>query len=351
VIKRSKKAGLPPGTLVHIGEEKTGEIKIAVMDYNETEFQEKEMTSIEECFLFWDRPTVTWLNIDGIHQVDLIQKLGDCYGFHPLMLEDILNSDQRPKVEDYGDYLYIILKMLHFDDASRTVVTEQVSIILGRNFVISFQEGKKGDVFNPIRDRLRSNKGLLRKMGTDYLVYSLMDAIVDNYFVVLEKLGEKIESLEEELTRKPVPATLNLLHKLKREMILLRKSVWPLREVINLMERHSSTLITDSTALYFRDVYDHTIQVIDAVETFRDMLSGMLDIYLSSSSNRLNEVMKVLTIIATLFMPLTFIVGLYGMNFRHMPELEWPWGYPMVLALMIGIVVFMLAYFKRKKWL
>lgn len=351
MIKRSKKAGLPPGTLVHIGEEKTGEIKIAVMDYNETELQEKEMTSIEECFLFRDRPTVTWINIDGIHQVDLIQKLGDCYGFHPLMLEDILNSDQRPKVEDYGDYLYIILKMLHFDDESRTVVTEQVSLILGRNFVISFQEGKKGDVFNPIRDRLRNNKGLLRKMGTDYLVYSLMDAIVDNYFVVLEKLGEKIESLEEELTRKPVPATLNSLHKLKREMILLRKSVWPLREVITLMERHASSLITASTALYFRDVYDHTIQVIDAVETFRDMLSGMLDIYLSSSSNRLNEVMKVLTIIATLFMPLTFIVGLYGMNFRHMPELEWPWGYPMVLALMIGIVVFMLAYFKRKRWL
>lgn len=241
--------------------------------------------------------------------------------------------------------------MLHFSDTSKSVVTEQVSIILGRNYVISFQEGKKGDVFNPIRERLRNNKGLIRKMGTDYLVYSLMDTVVDNYFVVLEKLGEKIESMEEELVLKPAPATLNALNKQKREMILMRKSVWPLREVITSMERHASSLITDSTTLYFRDVYDHTIQVIDAVETFRDMLSGMLDIYLSSVSNRMNEVMKVLTIIATLFMPLTFIVGLYGMNFKHMPELEWPWGYPMVLVFMIVIVVFMLAYFRRKKWL
>ena len=321
------------------------------MDYSETELQEKEMTSIEECFIFRDRPTTTWINIDGIHQVDLIEKLGDCFRFHPLMLEDILNSDQRPKVEDFGDYLYIVLKMLHFDDASRSVVTEQVSIILGRNYVISFQEGKQGDVFDPIRERLRNNKGLLRKMGTDYLVYSLMDAVVDNYFVVLEKLGDKIELLEDDLTLRPSPAALNSLHKLKREMILLRKSVWPLRDVITLMERHTSLLITDSTTVYFRDVYDHTIQVIDAVETFRDMLSGMLDIYLSSASNRLNEVMKVLTIIATVFMPLTFIVGLYGMNFKHMPELEWQLGYPMVVVVMIIIVVFMLIYFRRKRWL
>ena len=321
------------------------------MDYSETELQEKEMTSIEECFIFRDRPTTTWINIDGIHQVDLIQKLGDCFRFHPLMLEDILNSDQRPKVEDFGDYLYIVLKMLHFDDASRSVVTEQVSIILGRNYVISFQEGKQGDVFDPIRERLRNNKGLLRKMGTDYLVYSLMDAVVDNYFVVLEKLGDKIELLEDDLALRPSPAAVNSLHKLKLEMILLRKSVWPLRDVITLMERHTSLLITDSTTVYFRDVYDHTIQVIDAVETFRDMLSGMLDIYLSSASNRLNEVMKVLTIIATVFMPLTFIVGLYGMNFRYMPELEWHLGYPMVLVVMIVIVVFMLIYFRRKRWL
>jgi magnesium transporter len=349
IKKRSKKAGLPPGSLVHIGEKKVEEVKITIIDYDETHFQEKEAKSIEECFTFKEKPTVTWINVEGIHQVEILEKLGECYGFHPLILEDILNTDQRPKTEDFGDYLYIVLKMLYPNNSE--VVTEQISLILGLNFVISFQEGIKGDVFDPVRDRIRTDKGKIRQLGADYLAYSLIDSIVDHYFIILEKLGEKIESLEEKLVISPTPETLQTIHNLKREMIFLRKSVWPLREVISGLERGESFLIKESTRIYLRDVYDHTIQVIDNVETFRDMLSGMLDIYLSSVSNRLNAVMKVLTIIATIFMPLTFLAGLYGMNFKYMPELSWPWGYPLALFIMLAIALSMLVYFKKKKWL
>jgi magnesium transporter len=253
-------------------------------------------------------------------------------------------------MEDYGDYLYVVVKMLHDKGKTGQVEAEQVSLIIGPNFVFSFQEGE-GDVFEPIRERIRNGKGRLRKMGADYLAYSLLDAIVDYYFVILEKLGERVEFLEEELVTNPKTQTLQEIHHLKREMIFLRKAVWPLREVIGALERGESPLIQKGTSLYLRDVYDHTIQAIDTVETFRDMVSGMLDIYLSSVSNRLNAVMKVLTIIATVFMPLTFLAGVYGMNFKYMPELEWRWGYPLVWAVMIGIGGVMLIYFKRKKWL
>ena len=351
IKKRSKKAGLPPGSLVHIGEKKAEEVKITIIDYDETHFQEKVIKTIEECIPFKDKPTVTWINVDGIHQVELLEKLGQCYGLHPLTLEDILNTDQRPKIEDFGDYVFIVLKMLYYRDKTDEIVTEQMSLILGSNFVISFQEGIEGDLFDPIRERIRSEKGRIRKMGADYLAYSLLDSIVDYYFVILEKLGERIESLEEKLVANPNPETLQIIHNLKREMIFLRKSVWPLREVISGLERGESSLIKESTRIYLRDVYDHTIQVIDTIETFRDMLSGMLDIYLSSVSNRLNAVMKVLTIIATIFMPLTFLAGIYGMNFKFMPELEWRFGYPLILLIMMAIGVFMLFYFKKKKWL
>ena len=350
IKKRSEKAGLPPGTLVHIGEKKAEIPKITIMDYGEAHFQEKEVKTIEECFLFKETPTVTWINIDGLHQVEILEKLGECYGFHPLVLEDILNTDQRPKIEDYGEYLYIVLKMLDQSNQSNEILTEQISIILGQSFVISFQE-KEGDVFDPIRERIRSGKGRIRKMGADYLAYALLDSIVDNYFIVMEKLGERIEFLEEELVKRPIPETLQTIHHLKREMIFFRKAVWPLREVIGSLERGELGLVKETTRIYLRDVYDHTIQVIDTIETFRDMVSGMLDIYLSSVSNRLNAVMKVLTIIATIFMPLTFIAGIYGMNFKHMPELEWRWGYPTVWIAVILIGVSMLIYFKKKGWL
>ena len=351
IKKRSKKAGLPPGTPIHIGEKKSERTRVTLFDYDEQQVQEKEIDSVDECLLFKGRPTTTWINVSGLHQVETLEQLNGCFGLHPLVLEDILNTDQRPKMEDFGEYVYIVLRMLTLDkEKKKAIVSDQISIILGATFVLTFQE-KEEDFFEPIRDRIRNGKGRLRKMGPDYLVHALLDAVVDHYFVVMESLGEWIEDLEEELVTRPTPATLQVLHHLKREMIFLRKSVWPLREVIAALERGESPLIKKTTLVYLRDVYDHTIQVIDTVETYRDMLSGMLDIYLSSISNRMNEIMKVLTIIATIFIPLTFVVGLYGMNFKYMPELEWPWGYPLVLILMLGVTVFMLYYFRRKKWI
>ena len=350
-IKRSsKKVGLPPGALVHVGVEREEKVRITIIDYDKAQFQEKEAETVEECFPFKDKPTVTWINVDGIHEPEIVKKLGDCFGMHPLVLEDILNTDQRPKMEDFGNYIYIVLKMLYYDEKSNEMIIEQISLVLGSNFVISFQE-KRGDVFNPIRERIRNDKGRVRKMGADYLAYALTDAIVDNYFTILEKIGENVEFLEEELVAKPKPETLQAIHNLKRDLIFLRKSVWPLREVISGLERGESSLIDASTKIYLRDVYDHTIQVIDTVETLRDMVSGMLDIYLSSISNKMNEVMKVLTIIATIFIPLTFIAGIYGMNFAFMPELGLPWSYPLILLVMVGVGILMLIYFRRKRWI
>jgi len=350
IKKRSEKAGLPPGTLVHIGEKKTEIPRITIIDYDETHFQEREAKSIEECFLFKEKPTLTWINVDGLHQVEVMERLGECYGLHPLVMEDILNTDQRTKMEDYGDYMYIVLKALEFGSKSNEVEAEQISLILGSNFVFSFQE-REGDTFNPIRERIRNGKGHIRKMGTDYLAYALLDSIVDNYFIILEKIGEKIEFLEEKLVSTPSPETLQMIQHLKREMIFLRKAIWPLREVISSLERRESSLIKESTRVYLRDVYDHAIQVMDTIETYRDMVSSMLDIYLSSVSNRLNSVMKVLTIIATIFMPLSFLAGVYGMNFKFMPELEWRWSYPLIWLIMVGIGIFMLTYFKKRRWL
>ena len=345
------KAGLPPGTLVHIGEERAEASKISVIDYSDTHFHEEELKTVEECFRYKETPFMTWINIDGIHQKDILEKLSSYFGFHPLVMEDIMNTDQRPKTEDYGAYLYIVLKMFNYSDEQDKIPTEQVSLIVTPRVVISFQEGLEGDVFNPLRERLRNDKGRIRKMGADYLAYSLIDAVVDSYFMILEKLGEKVESLEEELISDPDIDTLHEIHYLKRELIFLRKAVWPLRELINMLLRGESSLMHESMKIYLRDVYDHTIQVIDTIETLRDMVTGMLDIYLSSVSNRLNAVMKVLTIIATIFIPMTFIVGVYGMNFRYMPELEWRFGYPLVWIVMLVISATMLIFFKKRNWL
>ncbi len=349
IRKREKKIGLPPGTPVYVGEMKEEEVKISIIDYDETHFQEREGKTIEECFPFKDTPTVTWINIDGIHDVDIIEKIGKHFELHPLIMEDIMNTEQRPKMEDFGNYLYVVLKMLYYDDEENETKVEQVSMILGDNFVISFQE-REGDIFDSVRERLRNGKGRIRKMQADYLAYSLLDTIVDNYFTILEKLGDRIEELEERMVIDPKSETLHEIHRLKREMVFLRKSVWPLRELINGMERGESPLIHKATRIYLRDVYDHTIQVIDTVETYRDMLSGMHDTYLSSISNRMNEIMKVLTIIATIFIPLTFIAGVYGMNFEFMPELKWRWAYFIVWGVIIVIAIYMITYFKRRKW-
>jgi magnesium transporter len=266
------------------------------------------------------------------------------------VVEDILNTDQRPKMEDYGEYLYIVLRAFACNGDSCGMQTEQVSLVLGSNYVLSFHESD-GAFFSRLRERIRDGKGRARKSGADYLAYAILDTIVDNYFVVLEKVGERIEGIEEELVVHPAASTLRSIHRLKSDLINLRRSVWPLREVLSGLQREDTTLVLSATRLYLRDVYDHTIHMIDTLETFRDMISGMIDIYLSGVSNRLNEVMKVLTMIATIFIPLTFIAGVYGMNFQFMPELGWRWGYPSVLALMAAISIFMLVFFKRKKWL
>jgi magnesium transporter len=312
--------------------------------------EEKEVKEIDDAFLFKDDKRITWINIEGLQKISIIEKIGNHFNLHPLVLEDIANTTQRPKMEDYTDYLFVVLNMLQYSEEDKEIKREQVSLILGSNWVISFQE-TEGDVFDTIRERLRSDKGRIRKMGADYLVYVLMDTIVDNYFAVLEKIGEKIEEIEDEIVTNPSPVTLQTMHDLKRQMIMLRKSIWPLREVINRLERWESKLINESTDIFLRDLYDHTIQVVDAVETFRDMLSGMMDIYMSSVSNRMNEVMKVLTIIATIFLPLTLVAGIYGMNFRIMPELQWEMGYPFALLIMLAVGIIMLIYFKRKNWL
>ncbi|MCJ7716297.1 MAG: magnesium/cobalt transporter CorA, partial [Anaerolineales bacterium] len=269
---------------------------------------------------------------------------------HPLVLEDILNANQRPKLVDYDDYLFLELNMLTWNETSSQVEAEQISLLLGEKYLVTFQDLEK-DVFDPVRKRIREGKGRLIRSGADYLAYSLIDAVVDNYFFVLENLGEQIEVLEEELVTDPDPGTLHAIHDLKRELIFLRKSVWPLREVISALERGESQLFQETSLIYLRDVYDHVIQIIDTIETFREMASGMLDIYLSSVSNRMNEVMKVLTMIATIFIPLSFIVGLYGMNFQYMPELSWKWGYFMVWGVILTVVIGMVTYFRRKKWL
>ena len=330
--------------------------KFTIIEYDENHFMEMETNELNDCLVFKDRPYVTWINVDSPRQMYSLEKLGACYGFHPLVLEDIL-TDQRPKIEDYDDYIFIVLKMLYYEEGENgeeigdfNIDMDQVSIIFGNNFIISFKE-KDVDIFRPLRERLRTAKGRIRKQGADYLAYSMIDSIVDNYFVIMEKLGDRFEELEDSVVSNPEPGILPAIYNLKRDMLFLRKSVYPLREAISRMQRTDSPLISETTRIYLRDVYDHTIQVIENIETFRDMSASLLETYLSSLSNKLNEVIKLLTIISTIFIPLTFLSGVYGMNFTHMPELEHPYGYPAVLMLMLLVVVVMLAYFYRKKWI
>jgi len=350
IRKRSEKAGLSPGTAVFVGEKKVDKVTIEIMDYDETQITEKEAATIEECFPFKDQPTVTWININGLHEVDIIDKLGQNFGLHPLLIEDILNTEQRPKMEETENYIYFVLKMIQLNEDDHQIMTEQVSVVLGSNFVISLQE-REGDVYEPVRERIRKSKWRIRKLGSDYLAYALLDAIVDNYFIVLENIGEQIEDTEQQLTDNPTPEVLSRIRNLKKDMIYLRKSIWPLRELISGIQRIESSLIQESTEVYFKDVYDHTIQIIDTVESYRDTISGMLDIYLSSISNKMNEVMKVLTIFASIFIPLTFVAGIYGMNFENIPELKWGWGYFGLLGIMLVIVIALVIYFRRKRWL
>lgn len=348
VQKRSKKSGLPPGTLVHIGEKKTDKVTITVFNYAGARCDERQDLALDTLAPPTDG-SVTWVDVGGVHKMEVLESFGTQFHLHPLLLEDIANTDQRPKLDDYETCLFLVMKMLSVSDRQEIIV-EQVSLVLGQNFVLSFQENG-ADVFTPVRDRLRGNKGRLRQSGADSLLYALVDAIVDRYFEVLEVLGERIEALQDLVISHPTPETLRQFYALKRQLLFLRRSVWPLREAANSLSRSESPFLQASTKIFFRDAYDHVVQIVDTIETLREMVSASLDIYLSSISYRSNAVMKVLTIITTIFMPLTFIVGIYGMNFEHMPELKWEWGYPLVVGVMTTIVIVMLGIFKGKKWI
>jgi len=350
-FQASKTAGKAPGTVVYRGKKETRPPIITVLDYDQHSCEFEHIASAAELEKFKKASGVTWINVDGINHVGTIEKIGEIFGLHSLLLEDVSDSNQRPKYEEFDDNVFLVMKMLTFNEKTQAVDAEHLSIVIGKNFVISFQEQHEGDVFDSIRSRIRDTRWRARKLGADYLAYALTDAVVDNYFVILEKLGENIETVEEHLVKSPDEHILRQIYLLKRELIMLRKSVWPLREVINLMQKSESKTITKTTNVFLRDLYDHTIQVMDTIETMRDILTGILDIYMSGISNRLNSIMKVLTIIATIFIPLTFIAGVYGMNFDWFPELRQKWGYPAALALMAAVAGVMLIFFRRKKWI
>lgn len=347
--RRSDKAGLPPGTLMHVGPPTAAPVRLHLMDYDAERLEERQVEGPEAVAPLRDGG-VLWLDVTGVHAPVLLEKLGQAFALHPLLMEDVLNTEQRPKLEDYEDYLFVVLKRLQYRPEAGRVVTLQVSIVLGPGYVLSFQEADSA-LFDPVRTRIRSARGRLRRLGPDYLLHALIDCVVDEYFGVLEALGEEIERLEDQILDRPSPVATRTLHRLKRELIGLRKAVWPLREVIGGLDRSDSELLSAGVELYLRDLYDHTIHVIDTVETYRDTLSGLLDVYLSTLSNRMNEIMKLLTIISTIFIPLTFIAGVYGMNFRYMPELEWRWGYFAVLGAMLGIGLALVGFFRYRRWI
>lgn len=345
-----KQIGLPPGTLVYTGDKEKEPVKIKVFEYDEANFYEQEFQSIEKIFEFKNSQKNVWINIDGVHDIAMMEKIQNHFGIHPLAMEDILHTSQRPKVEEFDNYIFLVLRMFFYNNELRELKNEQVSFILSENYLISFLEDA-GDVFDPVRDRIRKEGTKIRKNRVDFLAYSLIDAVVDSYFHILEQIGEEVEEVEDRLVLDTQKEDIQLVHRMRRNMILLRKSVWPLREVISALQRNEHNVIRSSTQIYLRDVYDHIIQIIDTIESYRDMIVGMLDVYLSSTSNKLNEVMKVLTIISTLFIPLTFLAGVYGMNFKFFPELEKDWMYPWGFwSITLIIIVIMLIFFKRKKW-
>jgi magnesium transporter len=348
--KGAQKVGLPPGTPTYTGSKKF-KPRVTITNYSEHDFHEVTGEHLSDCLGQQKELGITWVNIEGLSDLKLIDEIAKQYNLHPLTIVDILNVQQRPKIEEFDDYLFITLKKINWNDKKFTFSIEQVSFVLGKNFVLSFQEHTT-PTFDTIRERLRSTTmQRLRQHDADYLFYRLLDAIVDQYFVVLEGMGERIENVEERIISAPTQQNSRTLYKLKRQMLLLRKAIWPMREVINHLSQAEETFVTPFTRIYLRDVYDHTVQAIDTIETFRDMLASMLDVYLSSLTNRMNEIMKVLTIISTIFIPITFIASVYGMNFVYMPELHQKLGYPTVLSVMFIVVIIMLVYFRRKKWI
>jgi len=342
--------GRPPGELIYVGEPIPEEGQIEVIAYDRDRLEVKKVSRIEDAIPLLDANKMSWVNINGLQDVALVAAIGRHFGIHELVLEDVVNTGQRPKFEDHGEYIYVVLKMLYHQPGQSEVTMEQVSLLLGERWVLTFQE-RSGDVFEPVRKRLRESKSRVRRWSADYLAYALVDVIVDHYYLVFELLGERLERLEDAVMEAPKPETLEALHATRRELIYMRKAIWPLRELVADMQRSDSPLIRKETRRFIADTRDHTLQILDTMELFRDTVAGLQDIYLSQLSNRMNEVMKMLTIIATLFIPLTFIAGIYGMNFEYMPELRWRGGYPAAWIVMLLIAGAMLVYFRKKRWI
>jgi magnesium transporter len=341
--------GLPPGSLVHTGERKEEREVVTLVSFSDKTFSMREVNPGDVPGPDFDPSTVQWVNVEGLHDIGVLESIGSRFGLHRLVMEDILNTGQRPKLEDYGGYAYAVAKVISYDGKTGEISSEQESFVLGEGFLLTFGE-RRAEAFAPVLERLKNDVGRIRKMGADYLLHALLDIVVDGYFVALEDIGERIEYAEDELVDKPTSGTLREIYNLKRSLLFLHRAVWPFREVVGALQRGGTKLVRDETGVYLRDLYDHAIQVMDITDTQRDILSSMLDIYLSSASNRMNEIMKVLTIISTVFIPLTFIVGVYGMNLPNMPEYHIRWIYPAVWVVMVAIAGAMLYYFKRRKW-
>lgn len=347
--KQSKATGEAPGTLIHLGRKRNSPIGVSFFAYTPDQLIQKEQIPPQELKSALPEGYNAWINIDGVHDTSLVQAIGEQFGLHPLVLEDIVNTQERPKIENYEDYLYFVMTMADLGPEGE-IILEQVSIILGKDHILSFQEDPD-DIFEPIRKRLRNHASRVRKSAPDYLAYLLLDSVVDRYFLILETLGERIDQLEEELMDRPEKATLQKIYSLKREITKVRRAVWPMREIVSNMQRESSLLMHAENEIFLRDFYDHILRVIDTVETYRDTMASMVDLYLSNSSIKMNEIMQVLTVISTIFIPLTFLTGFYGMNFDFMPELHSEWSYPIIVGIMALMVVAQLIYFKRKRWL
>jgi magnesium transporter len=340
--------GAPPGSLSYIGDARSEKVRFSLIEFNETDFIEEEFDNLDECLSRVKPKMVKWINVEGVHDTSVIEQIGKLYELHPLTLEDIVHVDQRPKFEDYDDYVISIMKMIQYDDK---VHAEQLSLVLLKNTVISFQEPVNGDAFDIIRNRLRHSKGRVRKLGADYLFYALMDSVVDHYFYAIERIGDKLEVIEEDIMENPKQEALLQLYRLKRELIYLRKKVAPMRDMVNNLIRTENKLITENTQVFLRDLQDHITRIVDTVETYRDLLTGIMDIHISTNANKMNEIMKWLTIMSSIFIPVTFIVGVYGMNFEYMPELRSPYGYYITWGVMLTVIGGLVFYFKRKKWL
>jgi magnesium transporter len=348
---RAKKVGQSPGLLVHIGDKKTDKVQITIVDFNkEGDYNIQPDATFEDLEVGKNPYSVTWANISGLHDTELIGEIGRYFDLHPLLIEDILNTDQRSRMEIYNDFIYIVLKMLRWQENTKTVDNEQVTLLVAPTYVLSFEENED-DIFDPLRHRLNNDQGRLRTWGSDYLAYAILDTIVDNYFLVLEQIGEELEILEEEVITDPTPKTLDTIKDVKRELLYLRKAVWPLRDALGHLSRGDIPFFDENTLIYLRDVYEHIIQIIDTIQTYRGIASGLLDIYLSSVGNKMNEIMKVLTIIATIFIPITFLTSIYGMDLPNMPERQWSFAYPALWFIIFITGALLLYYFKRRDWL